>query len=328
MTPAEIIRGAAADAVRLTLSPAGTIKAVGNRAAVSRWLPVLREHKPSLLAALAAPAVTEGAVDATRQDSLKAHKALRRRSAPKVPRGLGGYTASGAPQAPLQDTLMARQIRAMNEGRQLPLADPDLSSAFYEIVGFFEERLAAVQRHPLAEMHLNTGPPTIAAVHDAVKATLAHARARGFAQREVIEALEGYPEATKFLLAELGRSSAPKSPEPAARLSPEEGSPRIKELAAKPEGGQPEPRAPADLDEALAAACEGGAGITKTQFRSLLSPEDIADIAAGGIHPKTLRAYALSFAEAERSPPPLGSATPPPAAARPAKRDLREEEEW
>ena len=37
-------------------------------------------------------------------------------------------------------------------------------------------------------------------------------------------------------------------------------------------------------------------------FRSLLSPEDIKDIeAGGGIHPKTLHAYAESFAEGFRS---------------------------
>jgi hypothetical protein len=56
------------------------------------------------------------------------------------------------------------------------------------------------------------------------------------------------------------------------------------------------PRAPVRLDEALRAACEGVAGITPAQFRALLSPEDIKDIEAGGIHPKTLRAFALSFA--------------------------------
>jgi hypothetical protein len=43
------------------------------------------------------------------------------------------------------------------------------------------------------------------------------------------------------------------------------------------------------------------AGITVQVFRSLLSPEDITDIAAGAIHPKTLRAYALSFADGIRS---------------------------
>jgi hypothetical protein len=213
--------------------------------------------------------------------------------------------------------MMARQIRAMNEGRPLPLADPDIdirkaplahpdplpsfSDASYELVGYFEEQLAAVQRHPPAEIHMNSRPPTIAAVRDAVRATMARAQARGFAQCEITEALEGYPEATKFLLAELGRSSAPKSPEPAARLSPEEGSPRIKELAAKPEGGQPEPRAPVLLDEALRTACEGVAGVTPAQFRSLLAPEDIKDIEAGGIHPETLHAYARSFAEGRRS---------------------------
>ena len=42
-------------------------------------------------------------------------------------------------------------------------------------------------------------------------------------------------------------------------------------------------------------------GITPAQFRSLLSPEDVADIKAGGIHTKTLHAYALSFAAGIRS---------------------------
>jgi hypothetical protein len=41
--------------------------------------------------------------------------------------------------------------------------------------------------------------------------------------------------------------------------------------------------------------------VTEAHFRALLSPEDIADIEAGGIHPKTLHAYAESFAEGPRS---------------------------
>jgi hypothetical protein len=55
MTPAAIIREAAEDGVSLALSRAGTIKATGDREAVNRWLPVLREHKPEILAALAHP---------------------------------------------------------------------------------------------------------------------------------------------------------------------------------------------------------------------------------------------------------------------------------
>jgi hypothetical protein len=51
MTPA-VIREAAEDGVSLALSPAGTIKATGDQAAVNRWLPVLRAHKPDILAAL------------------------------------------------------------------------------------------------------------------------------------------------------------------------------------------------------------------------------------------------------------------------------------
>lgn len=55
------------------------------------------------------------------------------------------------------------------------------------------------------------------------------------------------------------------------------------------------------VDDVLAAACEGVAGITPAQFRALLSPEDVADIEAGAIHRKTLGAYAMSFADGMRS---------------------------
>ena len=52
MTPAAIIRQAQADGVTLALSPAGTIKAIGNGEAVSRWLPLIRERKAEVLAEL------------------------------------------------------------------------------------------------------------------------------------------------------------------------------------------------------------------------------------------------------------------------------------
>ncbi len=52
MTPAAIIKEAMADGVRLALSPAGTIKASGDQAAVNRWLPSIREQKPGVVAAL------------------------------------------------------------------------------------------------------------------------------------------------------------------------------------------------------------------------------------------------------------------------------------
>lgn len=52
MTPIQIIQQAAADGVVLRRSPAGTIKARGEQAAVERWLPVIRENKPGILVAL------------------------------------------------------------------------------------------------------------------------------------------------------------------------------------------------------------------------------------------------------------------------------------
>jgi len=52
MTPAAIIRQAAAEGVTLGLSPAGAIKAAGNAEAVKRWLDVLRDNKPGILTEL------------------------------------------------------------------------------------------------------------------------------------------------------------------------------------------------------------------------------------------------------------------------------------
>lgn len=54
MTPMTIITRASADGVRLALSPAGTIKAVGARGAVVKWLPAIRRHKPAIIAVLKA----------------------------------------------------------------------------------------------------------------------------------------------------------------------------------------------------------------------------------------------------------------------------------
>ena len=52
MTPATIIQQAAADGVMLALTPAGTIKASGDGAAVNRWLSRIREQKPAIVATL------------------------------------------------------------------------------------------------------------------------------------------------------------------------------------------------------------------------------------------------------------------------------------
>ena len=54
MTPVLIFQQATTDGLSLTLSQAGTIKVKGDQAAVTRWLPTISEHKPELLALLAA----------------------------------------------------------------------------------------------------------------------------------------------------------------------------------------------------------------------------------------------------------------------------------
>jgi len=59
MNPAAIIQGARSDGVELRLTDAGTIKASGDQAAVSRWLAAIREHKPEIVALLkGSPATT------------------------------------------------------------------------------------------------------------------------------------------------------------------------------------------------------------------------------------------------------------------------------
>jgi hypothetical protein len=86
MIAAEIIRQVIAAGGQITADNADLVL-TAPRPLPPDLLDQIKVHKPALLAALAAPAVTEEAVDASRQDSLKAHKALRRRSAPRCPEG-------------------------------------------------------------------------------------------------------------------------------------------------------------------------------------------------------------------------------------------------
>jgi hypothetical protein len=72
----------------------------------------------------------------------------------------------------------------------------------------------------------------------------------------------------------------------------------VAELAAP--GELLKPRGPVNPHEVLAAACDG-VGIAPEVFRSLLSHEDLDDIAAGDIPVETLRAYAQAFAGGLRS---------------------------
>ena len=52
MTAATLIARAAAEGVTLDLTARGTIAASGENATVTRWLPVIREHRNEILAAL------------------------------------------------------------------------------------------------------------------------------------------------------------------------------------------------------------------------------------------------------------------------------------
>lgn len=52
MTPETIIQACAEDGVKLTLSPAGTVKASGDQVWIDAWLPILRENKAAIVAEL------------------------------------------------------------------------------------------------------------------------------------------------------------------------------------------------------------------------------------------------------------------------------------
>ncbi len=52
MTVMNIVKQIESDGVRLALSDSGTLKAVGDGAAVNRWLPTIRERKSEIIEAL------------------------------------------------------------------------------------------------------------------------------------------------------------------------------------------------------------------------------------------------------------------------------------
>lgn len=55
MTPATIIAEARADGITVALAPDGGLRFKGPRAATDKWLPVLRQTKPAIVALLTSP---------------------------------------------------------------------------------------------------------------------------------------------------------------------------------------------------------------------------------------------------------------------------------
>jgi hypothetical protein len=52
MNTSELIEQATTEGVTLALTPAGTLTATGDQSAVDRWLPTIRDNKPSILCEL------------------------------------------------------------------------------------------------------------------------------------------------------------------------------------------------------------------------------------------------------------------------------------
>jgi hypothetical protein len=76
-----------------------------------------------------------------------------------------------------------------------------MSAEAMATVGFYEERVAMVQRDRPSDLKMNARAPTLEAIRDAVRDTAAWAKERGYERRHVLEALEGHPEALKAFLA-------------------------------------------------------------------------------------------------------------------------------
>ena len=68
MTPASILNQSAADGVILSLSASGTLKANGNQEYVDKWLPLIRDHKPALVALLSSTPQTRTADESEAQE--------------------------------------------------------------------------------------------------------------------------------------------------------------------------------------------------------------------------------------------------------------------
>ena len=94
MIPAAMIEGAQRDGVSFTLALPDTIKLAGDRLALKRWLPLIRENKPAILAALleqAAAKSSGGGADDTLTGSLAIDGELLR------PAGLSHYQVAEPP---------------------------------------------------------------------------------------------------------------------------------------------------------------------------------------------------------------------------------------
>ena len=76
MTALAIIQAARLDGLRLSLTPARTIRAGGPREAVVRWETKLRQHKAELLRLLTSPPITPQDHDAM-QDAIEERAAIR-----------------------------------------------------------------------------------------------------------------------------------------------------------------------------------------------------------------------------------------------------------
>jgi hypothetical protein len=157
MTPAAIIREAAAAGVSLALSPAGTIKATGDQVAVNRWLPLLREHKAEIVALLA------------------------RDGAPPDLTGISPEFAARLSPEDLKDLTAGDIPLAVQAFEQAAIAREaeDLREAFEEHAGILE---------------FDAGMPRPEAELEAARITATYARNRAYLWASLRWALSGYPD--------------------------------------------------------------------------------------------------------------------------------------
>ncbi len=140
MTPQTIIQKAKADGVALTLAPAGKVKLSGPDRLVARWLPVIREHKAAIVAALGDHHPTHADITETVQEAMEERAAIMEYD--------GGLPRERAKtQAKAKAAMRVFEYKLTDSQRWLAMLAPgrDLAQAERSLMDRFGGRLVAVR---------------------------------------------------------------------------------------------------------------------------------------------------------------------------------------
>ncbi len=139
MTPAAIIEKAKAEGVTLALTPVGKVKLRGPEHLVARWLPVIRDHRAGIVAALGGHRATHAEVMESIQEGIEERAAIMEHEA-GLPREQAEAQAMAA--------MFVYEYRLTDGPRWLPLLAPgrDLANVERSLRDRFGTRLVALRK--------------------------------------------------------------------------------------------------------------------------------------------------------------------------------------